>query len=71
MLPRQYVKNVGRELVVTKNDEQKVKGKLLSADQNEITLEPLPDKKKKESISEPVIIAYSDIDQAKIILSFK
>ncbi len=71
ILTRQYVKNLGRQLVVTKKDEQKVKGKLLSADQNGITLEPTPDKKKKESIAEPIKIAYNDIDQAKIVLSFK
>jgi len=71
IMTRQYVKNVGRQLVITKNDEQKVKGKLLSADQNGITLEPTPDKKKKESDTQPVQIAYSDIEQAKIVLSFK
>lgn len=71
ILTRQYVKNLGRQLVVTKKDEQKVKGKLLSADQSMITLEPTPDKKKKESSPEPIKIAYSDIDQAKIVLSFK
>lgn len=71
ILKRQYVKNIGRQLVVTKTDEQKIKGKLLKADYTGITLELIADKKKKDATAEMVMIAFADIEQAKIVLSFK
>lgn len=71
IIKRQYVKNIGRQLVITKTDEVKVKGKLLHADDTGITLEPIADKKKKDASTEPLKIAYTEIEQAKIVLSFK
>ncbi|MBE0639345.1 MAG: ribosome assembly cofactor RimP [Bacteroidales bacterium] len=71
ILKRQYTKNIGRQLVITKTDEQKIKGKLLKADETGITLELIPDKKKKDTPAETVLIAFAEIEQAKIVLSFK
>jgi len=68
---RQYVKNIGRELQVLTPDEQKIKGKLAKVDEDSITLELPPNKKKKET--EPVLmsIPFSGIVQAKVVLAFK
>jgi ribosome maturation factor RimP len=65
---RQYIKNIGRNLKVTKTDNTELKGELTFADENLIIIQP---EKKKKTIFEPVSIQYIDIKEAKIMISFK
>lgn len=73
VMPRQYIKNVGRNIEVKANEER-VKGKLESADDNGIVIvyeETIKEGKKKKKITKQKELAYSDIDDAKIKISFK
>lgn len=79
----QYIKNVGRGLDVVLQSKVKISGTLVQADENGIVLErqekqtietTTPSggvKKKKELVVMQDSIAYSDIKEAKIIISFK
>ncbi|NCA85557.1 MAG: ribosome assembly cofactor RimP [Clostridia bacterium] len=69
-LLRQYPKNIGRQLQVTLPDDEIIQGVLRAVSDDAIVVEPLPMKKKKAP-SEPVTIPFADIQQAKVILSFK
>jgi len=71
---RQYIKNVGRELTVLTSGNEKIKGKMLSADSLGIELETLlvkkTDKKKKITEQEIIRLAYDQIKCAKVVISF-
>jgi ribosome maturation factor RimP len=69
-LPRQYLKNTGRSLNVTMNDERVINGKLEAVGETGITLITKGDKKKKlppETLSLP----FTEIKESKVIISFK
>lgn len=76
-VPRQYKKRIGRVLEIDKNDGSHIEAKLLSANDDAITLqEILPevkkkDKKKGEPEAEPkeFVVKYADIKKA--VLQFK
>ena len=68
-LPRQYTKNIGRNIKVIKTDQSVLEGKLISAEGDVITLEVMKDKKKK--ISEQVDLTFSDIEKTNVLVSFK
>ena len=73
-LPRQYVKNIGRELDVKYNEEDKMKGKLIAADDEKITLEYVEVtriKKKKIKETKTLDIPYGNIRKAKVKISFR
>ncbi len=74
-LPRQFRKNVGRDLKVTLNSSETLTGKLLEARENSIVLQlPPPKKKKKAAEAEPNLqpeIALEDIAKAVVQVSFK
>lgn len=71
-LKRQYNKNIGRNLIITLNDESKLKGKLQLVEENQITIErELTKKEIKEGINAVVVIAFKDIKETKIEISFK
>lgn len=63
----QYKANVGRNLLVEREGEKPLKGELVEATEQGIKLKV--EQKKKESKEE--IINYSDIKQAKVLVSFK
>lgn len=74
-LPRQYRKNIGRNLEVVTNEEEKVEGELLSADEEKITLmlryrRPKLVGKGKEDVEEERIIHYADIKKALVVIKF-
>jgi ribosome maturation factor RimP len=72
-LPRQYSNNVGRTLEIRKGD-QRIKGIIVSADKNGVSLEVEVLKlegKKKKKIIEIINFAYPDMDEARIKVSFK
>ncbi len=75
VMPRQFIKNVGREIVFTDEAGKKIKAKLIGADQRGITIEKqIPKKKKKDpSIQEDPVqtLPYSAAKDVKVQVSFK
>lgn len=69
VLKRQYKKNLSREIRVIYNDSQIIEGELAEVNDDYITVRP-KSKKKKDKI-EDINIAYQNIKEAKIIVSFK
>lgn len=72
----QYVKNIGRGLDVKLKSKEKISGTLTAVDENGITLQreekkAVEGKKKKELVVIEDKIAFSDINEAKIVISFK
>ena len=68
-LERQYKKNIGRDVEVTKTDGNKVEGRLLSADENVIQVEEEKGKNKKKQIILHTIPS-NDIKSTKIQIKF-
>ncbi len=68
-LHRQYVKNIGREVELTMNDETKNTGKLVAVTTNDITLE-ISQGKGKKATTESIQFSLNDIKQTKVILKF-
>ncbi len=66
---RQYKKNVGRKLEVVFTDDTKKEGKLTSVDENSIHIEYTEGKNKKV-VTHNKEIAFSDIKQATVLVSF-
>ncbi|GGX13530.1 ribosome assembly cofactor RimP [Aquimarina muelleri] len=71
---RQYAKNVGRKLKV-KSKEEVFEGDLISANETEIILrwksrEPKPVGKGKVTVTKEVSVAYDNIVEAKVIITF-
>lgn len=68
--PRQYLKNIGRSLKVTMKDERELTGTLEAVGETGITLLTKGDKKKKLP-PETLPIPFTDINESKVIISFK
>ncbi|MBT8261610.1 MAG: ribosome assembly cofactor RimP [Bacteroidia bacterium] len=71
---RQYKKNIGRKLKV-KTSEETIEGNLTKADDTSITLhwktrEPKPIGKGKVTVQKEAVIPYSDIVEAKVMITF-
>ncbi|MBC8315362.1 MAG: ribosome assembly cofactor RimP [Bacteroidetes bacterium] len=69
MLPRQFLKHVGREMEVKTNEGILLSGKLIHADANSIELEHISGKKQPKKPNTGII--FSEIKEAKVKLSFK
>ena len=72
----QYVKNIGRDLDVKLKSKEKTTGTLIAVDDTGIVLkreekQAVEGKKKKELVVIENKIAFSDINEAKIVISFK
>lgn len=72
----QYVKNIGRDLDVKLKSKEKTTGTLIAVDDSGIVLkreekQTIEGKKKKELVVIETKIAFSDINEAKIVISFK
>ncbi len=73
-IPRQYRKHLGRKLKV-RTDAGEIEGKLSKADETNITMnwkvrEPKPVGKGKHTVEKEAVIPYSDIIEAKVVLTF-
>ena len=73
VIPRQYIKNVGRTLEVINLDDQIFKGNLSQANQEGITLEwkarePKPVGKGKVTVTKTKKLAFASIKKAKVII---
>ena len=71
LLKRQYIKNVGRHIKVLLNNDKTVQGKLLTADQEQITVaeEPAKGTKKKVEAKE-ITIPFTDIKKTNVVATF-
>lgn len=69
VMKRQYIKNVSRGIHVLTIDGKEIEGQLLMANEEEISVRP--DMKKKKEKIQDISIAYQDIKEARIIVSFK
>lgn len=74
LIPRQFKKNIGRKLAVKTKDEA-IEANLEDANEEEITLhwkarEPKPVGKGKVTVKKEAVIAYSDIVEAKVMITF-
>lgn len=75
LLPRQYQKNIGREIDVLLNDSTKIQGELIKVDDVDITLllryrKPKEVGKGKVDVEEEVIIPQLDIKKALVTIKF-
>lgn len=73
-LERQYRKNLGRKLQVTTNNE-KIEATLTEVDQSGIKLnwkarEPKPVGKGKHTVQKEAVLPYSEITDAKVMITF-
>lgn len=74
-LPRQFQKNVGRDLEILLEDTTKVQGELASVDDEKITLilryrKPKEVGKGKVDVEEEREIPYSEIKKALVVIKF-
>lgn len=73
--PRQYKKNLGREVDLLLNNDEKVEGEITAVDDEKVTLtlryrRPKLIGKGKEDVVEEREIPYTDIKKALIIIKF-
>lgn len=74
-MPRQYAKNIGRTVHITKIDNSEIEGELQNADENAAVL-LLRYRKAKEigkgkvDVEEQVVIPYEDIKKAVVTIKF-
>jgi len=68
-LIRQYKKNIGRKIEVMLNDNSQQEGKLLEVTEENIRLEQTEGKGKKMVVKNQDIL-WSDIKQAKVLITF-
>jgi len=73
--PRQFAKNIGREIDVLLNDSSKIEGELARADEEKITLilryrKPKDIGKGKVDVEEEKEIPYSEIKKALVTIKF-
>jgi ribosome maturation factor RimP len=76
LVRRQYVKNIGRSLAVKTREVNKFEGVLTHVTDTDITLhtrnkEDVPGKKSKQWVERDKLIAFDQIDIAKIVIQFK
>ncbi|MEI6766509.1 MAG: ribosome assembly cofactor RimP [Bacteroidota bacterium] len=71
-LPRQFKKNIGREITCLDEEGKKLKGMIMAADENGITLKPAATKKDKQKKVEPALLTlkYGEFRDAKVEVSF-
>ncbi len=75
-LPLQYKKNIGHEVDVITNEDKKLTGKLIDADDAGFTVEieekvKIEGKKKKELRITSQMFKFEDVKSVKIVVSFK
>ena len=70
-LPRQYVKNVERQLAIKMADGSKREGKLSGLTEDAILLEEIIKEKGKKAETIESVIPLSQITETKVLISFK
>tara|TARA_R110002072_G_scaffold142804_3_gene288348 strand:+ start:59622 stop:60089 length:468 start_codon:yes stop_codon:yes gene_type:complete len=74
-IPRQYRKNIGRKLKVRTKEDQTIEGELTNVDDSSIKLkwkarEPKPIGKGKITVEKEAVLPYTDIAEAKVMITF-
>ncbi len=74
-MPRQYAKNIGRDLKILLNDSSEIEGELGNLDEEKITLilryrKPKEVGKGKMDVVEEKEIPYSNIKKATVVIKF-
>lgn len=69
--PRQYVRHVGRTLALKLADGTEKSGTLLSATAEGIELEEVIKVKTKKTTLPPAFFPFADLQEAKVVISFK
>ena len=74
-MPRQYLKNIGRKLVVKTNTGEAIEAEITAANEEQITLEWTAREQKKigkgkETVEKSLTLPYSEIKEATVIISF-
>ena len=74
-LPRQYSKNVGRDISVKTTSSEKIEGTLVEVNDDSIKLtwkarEPKPVGKGKVTVEKEAVLKYDEIAEAKVIITF-
>ena len=74
-LPRQYKKNIGRNLKIRTKSDEKIEGELIAANDENCTLtwsarEPKPVGKGKVTVQKEATLPYKDIVEAKVMITF-
>jgi len=68
LLKRQYKKNIGKNISVTTNDNERLEGELVVVDEEKILVRLMP-KRKKDLVVEKEIM-FDNIKEGKIIILF-
>jgi ribosome maturation factor RimP len=73
---RQYIKNIGRDVKVLLVEGQKVEGKLVKADEEGIEVltkrkERIEGRKAKRWVEENHAFTYEEINETKVVITFK
>jgi ribosome maturation factor RimP len=71
VLPRQYVKNVGRSLAITLADGSKKEGKLTGMTEDAVMIEEINKQKGKKAETIESVVPLRQITETKVLISFK
>ena len=71
VLPRQYVKNVGRQLAIKMSDGSKKEGKLTGMTEDAIIVEEMNKQKGKKAEAIESVVPLTQITETKVLISFK
>ena len=72
--PRQYTKNIGRNVDIILLDGETKSGQLVAADEQSVTIEEkllIKEGKKKKTVIQQTVILLPDIKETKVKISFK
>ena len=71
VLPRQYVKNVGRTLAIKMADGRKKEGKLTGMAEDAVIIEEINKQKGKKAETIESVLPLTQITETKVLISFK
>src|ERR1700744_4696761 len=71
VLPRQYVKNVGRSLAIKMADGNKKEGKLTGMAEDAVIIEEINKQKGKKAETIESVVPLTQITETKVLISFK
>ena len=71
VLPRQYVKNVGRQLAIKMADGSKREGKLTGMTEDAVLIEEIKKEKGKKAEAIESAVPLAQITETKVLISFK
>ena len=71
VLPRQYVKNVGRQLAIKMTDGSKREGKLTGMTEDAVVIEETKKEKGKKAEIVESAVPLAEITETKVLISFK